>query len=60
VSVDQGVVDNFLHHELNNVCAEDLELCDKDIVCSEIKQAVMSMSKNKSPGQDGLTVLLTI
>jgi hypothetical protein len=45
-------VDNVLQHELNNVCAEDQEHCDKAIVCSEIKQAI----NRKSSGQDGLTV----
>jgi exonuclease III len=56
VDIDPGNIDSFLQYESSTLNVDNMEHCDKTIECSEIKLAVNSMSKNKSPGQDGLTV----
>jgi len=58
VDVNEDDIDSFLQ-KINisvSVNEEDREMCDKDINKEEIHTALKSMSKNKSPGTDGLTV----
>jgi exonuclease III len=56
ISVEKEDIDSFAQNIVSSLDEDDVIDCDKDIDCSEIKLAVNSMAKNKSPGQDGLTV----
>lgn len=55
--MNKSDIDEFLDKHVDvNINNEDREHCDKEISKIEIYKALMSMSKNKSPGTDGLSV----
>ena len=56
LNVDHDVQDVFLNSISDSISQEKSNLIDKPIELSEIKKALMSMAKNKSPGIDGLPV----
>ena len=55
VEIDNDKMDQFLESVDTVIDNEDKEMCDNDITYDEIARALTSMSKNKSPGTDGLT-----
>ncbi|CAG2235175.1 unnamed protein product [Mytilus edulis] len=55
VEIETDKLCDFLQHVDKKVDDDDKEICDSDITFNEIAEALSSMSKNKSPGSDGLT-----
>ncbi|CAC5397723.1 unnamed protein product [Mytilus coruscus] len=55
VEIETDKLCDFLQHVDKKVNDDDKEICDSDITFNEIAEALSSMSKNKSPGSDGLT-----
>ena len=50
-------MEEFLRHlDLSLLSDQDVALCDRKITENEIKIAMNSMKKDKSPGSDGLPV----
>lgn len=56
VNTDDKDIENFIGNLTNTISEEEKLLCDGDIQIQEITDALCNMSKNKSPGSDGLTV----
>lgn len=56
VEVEDTNIESFLENIDTTIDDEDRELCDKKIDKSEIFTALKTMSRNKSPGSDGLTM----
>ena len=55
VQTDDNAVEEILKNIPVSVCDDDVNMCDEDITIDEIYFALSKMSKNKSPGSDGLT-----
>lgn len=56
VETDTNAMDELLQNIKFHVEKSDVEICDSDITDEELFAALHKMSKNKSPGSDGLTV----
>lgn len=56
VEVNERDINVFLDKIDVRISKEDRDMCDNDFTKKEIYTALMSMSKNKSPGTDGLSV----
>lgn len=56
VEIEENVMQEFVQNVPLTICDDDKVLCDNEISVDEIAIALKSMSKNKSPGSDGLTV----
>ncbi len=54
--IDLEVQGNLLSNVSRSLSESESESCDGDLSLFEITNAVKGMSKNKSPGPDGLTV----
>ncbi|CAC5420779.1 unnamed protein product [Mytilus coruscus] len=52
---DNVKMDEFISSVDVKINQNDKEMCDAEILYDEITEALMAMSKNKSPGTDGLT-----
>jgi hypothetical protein len=55
VQIENDKIDEFLEHVNKKIDEDDKNMCDSDITSDEIIEALTAMSKNKSPGSDGLT-----
>lgn len=56
VEIDETVMNEFLENVDVKITEDDSIMCDEDISLQEIEFSLKKMSKNKSPGSDGLTV----
>ena len=56
VSIKENKVTEILQNITDEIDESSKEICDSDITIDEIEKALYKMSKNKSPGSDGLTV----
>lgn len=56
VEVQQNDLNEFTSSITPDVSEDDRNMCDEDISLDEIHLSLTSMTKNKSPGSDGLTV----
>jgi hypothetical protein len=55
VDVNVDKMEDFLQSVNNEIDDDDKIMCDTEISYDEIIEALVNMSKNKSPGSDGLT-----
>ena len=55
VQSDTTSINDMLNFINVTVDENDIEFCDQDITVDEIHQSLKGMSKNKTPGSDGLT-----
>ena len=55
VQIDNDAMVDLLNHVPLCISDEDRDMCDSNITVEEISFALRKMSKNKSPGSDGLT-----
>lgn len=55
IDIENEEIDSFLAGVSGQITQEEKLICDRDIEYNEIYEALNSMTRNKSPGSDGLT-----
>lgn len=54
-NIDKDATNYLLSHVTKKLELSGKEMCDSDIILEDILESLKGMSKNKSPGNDGLT-----